>query len=76
MTTAATKPAANMPTQIPLKLNNTNVAEFLFSDAIKRQIALALPQHLKPERMIRMALTTVRRTPKLLECDPMTLVAC
>ncbi|WP_294124306.1 recombinase RecT, partial [Sphingomonas sp.] len=40
------------------------------------QIALALPQHLKPERMIRMALTTVRRTPKLLECDPMTLVAC
>lgn len=61
---------------LPVKLTQTNVASFLFGDAVKTQIALALPQHLKPERMIRMALTTVRRTPKLLDCDPWSLVAC
>lgn len=81
-TTTATRP---QPTQQPItpaaparltKLTETNVGTFLFSEPIKKQIALALPQHLKPERMIRMALTTVRRTPKLLECDPLTLVAC
>lgn len=81
-TQTPTKPAASVtpPKQpaaqnTPAKLNAGNVAGFLFSDPIKKQIALALPQHLKAERMIRMALTTVRRTPKLLECDPMTLVA-
>ena len=75
---ATTTPAPTKQTAspVPTKLTATNVAEFLFSDQVKRQIALALPQHLKPERMIRMAITTVRRTPKILECDPMTLVAC
>jgi recombination protein RecT len=29
----------------------------------KEQIALALPRHLTPERMIRVALTAVQRTP-------------
>ncbi len=64
------------PAKLPVKLTAMNVAQFLFSDKVKDEIAKALPMHLKPERMIRMALTTVRRTPKLLECDPWTLVAC
>jgi recombination protein RecT len=73
------KPPATAPapaSQVPTKLTTANVGQFLFSEGVKEQIALALPGHLKPERMIRMALTTVRRTPKLLECDALTLVAC
>lgn len=35
----------------------------------KPQLSLALPKHLSPERMLRVALTSVRMQPKLLECD-------
>lgn len=34
------------------------------------EIARALPKHLKADRMLRIAQTTVRKNPKLLECDP------
>ena len=33
------------------------------------QIAMALPKHLTPDRMIRVALTACQKTPELLECD-------
>lgn len=36
--------------------------------AMKPQIALALPKHMKPDRMARIALTIVRRTPYLALC--------
>jgi recombination protein RecT len=39
------------------------------------QIEGALPRHLTPERMMQVARTAVYRTPKLQECDPMTVVA-
>jgi recombination protein RecT len=38
-------------------------------EKMKTQFAMALPDHIKPERMIRVALTAVQNTPKLLECD-------
>lgn len=39
----------------------------------KAQIAVALPRHMTPERMIRVALTAVSQTPKLMECNPYTV---
>lgn len=39
------------------------------SDAIKAQIARALPQHMTADRLIRVACTTLLRVPKLAECD-------
>jgi len=39
----------------------------------KDQIALALPKHMNPERMSRIALTIIRKNPKLLECNPVSL---
>lgn len=44
-------------------------------EAMKPQIALALPKHLQPERMLRIALTCMRMNPKLIECDPQTILA-
>ncbi len=41
----------------------------------KHQIEMALPRHLSPERMIRVALTAVSQTPKLAECAPITIAA-
>lgn len=45
-------------------------------EASKEQIALALPRHVTPERMIRMALTVFNRTPGLQDCEPVTVLAC
>ncbi len=40
-----------------------------FLDKFKPQMALALPKHLNPDRMCRLALTAFSTTPKLQECD-------
>jgi len=40
----------------------------------ERDIALALPRHMTPERMMRVAMTAVTREPKLLDCTPYSLM--
>lgn len=40
----------------------------------KDQFAAALPEHITPERMIRVVLTSLRRTPDLLRCEPLSLM--
>lgn len=37
-------------------------------------ITNALPEHLNPQKMARVVITAVTRTPKLLECNPMTVM--
>lgn len=44
-------------------------------EQFKGEIARALPRHLNPDRMSRIALTAFRRTPKLGECDPRSVFA-
>lgn len=39
------------------------------------EIARAMPKHLTPDRLGRIALTAIRQTPKLLQCDQMSLLA-
>ncbi len=41
----------------------------------KSEIAKALPRHLNPDRMARIALTAFRTNPKLGECDPMSVLS-
>lgn len=38
------------------------------------EIKNALPEHIKPERMVRIALTAVQRNPKLKECDQLSFI--
>lgn len=44
-------------------------------EQFKGEIARALPRHLNPDRMSRIALTAFRRTPKLGDCDPRSVFA-
>lgn len=44
-------------------------------EKMKGEIARCLPKHLTPERMARIAMTELRKTPKLQECDPMSFIA-
>lgn len=43
-------------------------------NAQKSQIALALPKHMNPDRLARMALTCIRTTPKLQQCSAQSLI--
>tara|TARA_Y100000310_G_scaffold248082_1_gene253893 strand:+ start:1516 stop:2436 length:921 start_codon:yes stop_codon:yes gene_type:complete len=57
----------------------TNVE--LFRDAVgrddmKSQIAAALPQHMTPERMIRVAITAIQTNPDLQECSWRSMLGC
>ena len=38
-------------------------------DRMKPQIMLALPKHMNPDRLLRIALTSIAKTPELLECS-------
>lgn len=44
-------------------------------EAYKGEIARALPKHLSPDRLARIALTEFRKNPKLGECDPRSVFA-
>lgn len=46
-----------------------------FMDKFKPQLALALPKHLTPDRMARLALTAFSTTPALQKCDPKSIAA-
>lgn len=41
----------------------------LQTEGMKKHLAMALPKHLTPDRMVRVALTALTRMPKLADCD-------
>lgn len=69
---------------MPTKSKTTELAEkpqspvqtlrtLLEGPLMMEQIKTALPKHITPERMIRVALTAIQRNPSLLECDQRSL---
>ena len=52
----------------------TSVKELLMNDSAKGQLQQVAAAHMKPERMMRLMANAVRTTPKLAECDPMSLL--
>lgn len=52
------------------------IRDLISSDQFKEQVSLALPKHLTSDRFIRVALTTVNKTPKLAQCDQTSLFGC
>ncbi len=65
-------------TEQPLAKND--IRSLLQSEKVRDQIELALPRHMTPERMMRVALTAVNKNPKLLDCTPesvlLSLMTC
>lgn len=52
-----------------------SVRAFLTAPAMTSQLRAALPRHLTPERLVRVAVTAIQTNPKLLECDRQSLFA-
>lgn len=42
----------------------------------KPQIAMAIPKHIKPERLMRIVMTAIQNTPKLADCYQLSLLKC
>lgn len=51
-----------------------DLAHLMSSAAVQAQIKAALPRHMTPERMARIATTEMRKIPKLAECNPMSFL--
>lgn len=58
-------------TNAPTKQKPTTIQGML--KQYQYEIARALPKHIDPDRMTRIALTEIRRTPDLLKCEPASL---
>ena len=64
------------PNTAVAKRNEQLVAVRGLLDKITPQIAAALPKHMTPERMARIAFSAMQRQPLLLECTPQSLALC
>ncbi len=62
-----------MANAVAIKQESNTVRKTL--EQMKPQLEMALPKHLTPERLIRVAMTAVQNTPKLLECDRTSLLS-
>jgi len=59
--TAIAKPQQHRP---------MTIKDYLQQEKVKAAIASVLPQHMKPERLIKVALVAISRSPKLSQCTP------
>lgn len=60
--------------QLTTKTND--LRSIITGEAMKKQFAAALPQHLSAERFCRIAITALTRTPKLADCTQESLMRC
>lgn len=64
-----------MATQnLPATQKAANIRALL--EKSKGQMTMALPKHLTADRLLRVAMTSIQRTPKLLDCTQQSLLAC
>lgn len=69
MSTQALKAAATGHEIVEHHEKPKTIAALLIDPQIKQQMALALPRHVTADRLARIALTEVRKNPKLGQCD-------
>ncbi len=63
-------------TTTPKPAKELTLRQEIDSDYFKKQIAVALPKHMTPDRFARVALTAMLKTPKLLECTKESVIEC
>lgn len=72
-TQVATTTARPQPSHFkPLK--ELTVSQLLEDPRVMKAMAEAAPQHLSPQRLLRVMAQALRKTPKLAQCDPLSLL--
>lgn len=75
MSSAALKSAATSGEVADAKDKKpTTLTQLMADPRTKAQIALALPKHMTADRLARIAMTELRKTPKLMQCDQMSFL--
>jgi recombination protein RecT len=69
------EPTKNVPGPAGTQVDKNDIRSLIESDAYKKQFAMALPKHIKPDRFIRVALTAMTKTPKLAQCTRESLLS-
>jgi len=59
---------------VPAKQRMASLRTLLMSEKVTKQIRDALPRHIDGTRMFRIYLTAMQNTPRILECDPISVV--
>ena len=65
--------SSELTAQAPAQKRQLTIRDQLESPKFRDEIAKALPKHLTPDRFIRVAVSALARTPKLKECEPVSL---
>ena len=76
---ATPETAPTTETQVAKPANGNGkltLRQHLESDAMQKQLAMILPKHMTPERMVRVAITALTRTPDLANCEQSTFFKC
>jgi recombination protein RecT len=58
---------------VPAKEKYAAIKNFLEGDDAVTAIQRALPRHIDPGTMLRVALTAITKSPKLMDCEPPTI---
>jgi len=65
-----------MSTDIATQPKQATLTDIVASNGFKNQLSMVLPKHLTPERFARIALTCMRKVPKLQQCTQESLLGC
>lgn len=62
------------PALVPAQQNKRGILDLLESDRVRKGLAAVAGKHMNPERMTRLIINAINRTPDLLKCDPRTVL--
>lgn len=72
MTTQTPSTIPNAKMQVPVTQKTT--MDWLKESGLKDQIKMALPKHMNADRMLRIAMTELRKNPNLQKCTPISFI--
>ena len=61
---------------LPATQKANTIRNLFEQKSVKQQLSLAVPRHLTVDRLLRVAMTSIQRTPKLLDCTQKSLLSC
>lgn len=61
-------------TQVALAERRNTLRTMLSSEGVLSQVKMALPRHMDAQRLFRVVMTALQRTPQLLDCSPESIV--
>lgn len=65
-----------MSTDVSTTNKKPDLISLVSSDNFKKQAGMVLAKHLTPDRFVRVAITSMRRVPKLQQCTAESLLSC